>query len=67
MTRKEIKEGRMRMKNKKIDWQLVGTIAFIVVTILILVIVVVLKVWVFCEYADTPISEVPSWVIPWLE
>ena len=52
---------------KKIDWQLVGTIAFIVVTILILVIVVVLKVWVICEYADTPISEVPSWAIPWLE
>lgn len=51
---------------KKIDWQLVGTIAFIVVTILILIIVMVLKVWVICEYADTPISEVPSWAIPWL-
>lgn len=56
----------MRMTNKKIDWQLVGTIAFIVVTILILAIVVVLKVWVICEYGDTPISEVPTWAIPWL-
>ena len=54
------------MTNKKIDWQLVGTIAFIVVTILILAIVVVLKVWVICEYGDTPISEVPTWAIPWL-
>ena len=56
----------MKMTNKKIDWQLVGTIAFIIVTILILAIVVVLKVWVICEYSDTPILEVPTWAIPWL-
>lgn len=54
------------MKKKKIDWQLVGTIAFLIAFLLIMAVVVFLKVWVICEYGDMPITEVPSWAIPWL-
>ena len=51
---------------KKIDWQLVGVIAFLIIFAVIMVIVVILKTWVICEYGDMPITEVPAWAIPWL-
>ena len=54
------------MKKKKIDWQLVGVIAFLIIFAVIMVIAVILKVWVLCEYGDMPITEVPAWAIPWL-
>lgn len=54
------------MKKKKIDWQLVRVIAFLIIFAVIMAIVVILKVWVICEYGDMPITEVPAWAIPWL-
>ena len=54
------------MKKNKIDWQLVGVIAFLIIFAVIMAIVVILKVWVLCEYGDMPITEVPAWAIPWL-
>ena len=54
------------MKKPKIDWQLIGIIAMVVVFVLIIGLCVFLKIWVFCEYGDLPITEVPSWAIPWL-
>lgn len=54
------------MKKKKIDWQLVRVIAFLIIFAVIMAIVVILKIWVICEYGDMPITEVPAWAIPWL-
>ena len=53
-------------RNKKIDWGLVGWVAFIAVFALIMIICIVIKIWVFFEYGDMPITEVPTWAIPWL-
>ena len=41
-------------------------IALIIIGIIALIVLCILKVWVITEYGDLPITEVPSWVIPWL-
>lgn len=53
-------------KLKKIDWELVGWVTFIVIFVLIMIVCIAIKVWVFFEYGDMPITEVPTWAIPWL-
>ena len=56
----------MEKPKKKIDWELVSVITFLVIFAIVMIIVVVLKIWVNMEYGDMPITEVPSWAIPWL-
>ena len=60
--------GRIEMEKqkKKIDWGMVSIIAFLVIFVIVMIIVVVLRIWVYMEYGDMPITEVPSWAIPWL-
>lgn len=41
-------------------------IALIIICIIALIVLCILKVWVITEYGDMPITEVPSWAIPWL-
>ena len=53
------------MKNKP-DWEMIGGIVFIILVLAVLIVCAVLYFWVLSEYGDTPISEVPSWAIPWL-
>ena len=51
---------------KKIDWDVVLYVSFVIFVVLAIIVCVVLKIWVICEYGDMPITEVPSWAIPWL-
>ena len=53
------------MKHKP-DWSLILWITFIVIFAVAIVVCIILKIWVICEYGDMPITEVPSWAIPWL-
>lgn len=55
----------MTMK-KKIDWEFILYVSFMILVALVIIVCVVLKIWVFVEYGDLPITEVPSWAIPWL-
>ena len=54
------------MKKKKIDWDVVLYISLCVIALIAVIVCVVLKIWVLIEYGDMPITEVPSWAIPWL-
>ena len=58
-------ERRYGMK-KKIDWDVVLYASLMIIIALAIIVCVVLKIWVICEYGDMPITEVPSWAIPWL-
>lgn len=51
---------------KKIDWKLILYIFMIVICIIAIAVCAFLKIWVFVEYGDMPITEVPSWAVPWL-
>lgn len=53
------------MKNKP-DWKKIIQILTIIIFATILGLMVFLKVWVVINYGDMPITEVPSWAIPWL-
>ena len=53
------------MKNKP-DWENILQILIVITFIAILGLIVFLKVWVVINYGDMPITEVPSWAIPWL-
>ena len=53
------------MKNKP-DWEKILQILIVITFVAILGLMVFLKVWVVINYGDMPISEVPSWAIPWL-
>lgn len=53
------------MKNKP-DWEKIIQILTIIIFATILGLMVFLKVWVVINYGDMPITEVPSWAIPWL-
>lgn len=54
------------MKKKKIDWGAVFYTSLIAIFLIVFIVCIVLKIWVLIEYGDMPITEVPSWVIPWL-
>ena len=54
------------MKKNKIDWDVVLYVSFMIFVALAIIVCVVLKIWVIVEYGDMPITEVPSWAIPWL-
>lgn len=57
------------MKNKmknKLDWNKILHVLLVIICAVILGLMAFLKVWVIIEYGDMPISEVPSWAIPWL-
>lgn len=54
------------MKKKKIDWGVVIYTLLIVIFLIVFIVCIVLKIWVLIEYGDMPITEVPSWAIPWL-
>lgn len=57
------------MKNKmknKFDWNKILHVLLVIICAVILGLMAFLKVWVIIEYGDMPISEVPSWAIPWL-
>lgn len=54
------------MKKNKIDWDVVLYISFMVLFLLAIIVCIVIKIWVLVEYGDIPITEVPSWAIPWL-
>ena len=54
------------MKKKKIDWDVVLYISLMVIILIAVIVCIVLKIWVLIEYGDMPITEVPSWAIPWL-
>lgn len=56
----------MKKQKNKIDWGMVSKIAFLLIFIVVMAIIVALKIWVYMEYGDMPITEVPSWAIPWL-
>lgn len=51
---------------KKIDWDVVLYVSFMIFVAIAIIVCVVLKIWVIVEYGDMPITEVPSWAIPWL-
>lgn len=53
------------MKNKP-DWEKILQILIVITFVTILGLMVFLKVWVIINYGDMPITEVPSWAIPWL-
>ena len=53
------------MKNKP-DWEKILQILIVITFTVILGLMVFLKVWVVINYGDMPITEVPSWAIPWL-
>ena len=53
------------MKHKP-DWEKILQILIVIIFIAILGLMVFLKVWVVINYGDMPITEVPSWAIPWL-
>ena len=53
------------MKNKP-DWEKILQILIVIAFTTILGLMVFLKVWVVINYGDMPITEVPSWAIPWL-
>ncbi len=54
------------MKKPKIDWGAVLYIGLMVLFIIAIIVCIVLKIWVIVEYGDMPITDVPSWAIPWL-
>ena len=41
-------------------------IILIVACMAVGILCLLLKVWVMVEYGDVPLSDVPSWVLPWL-
>ena len=51
---------------KKPDWEKILQILIVITYVTILGLMVFLKVWVVINYGDMPITEVPSWAIPWL-
>lgn len=51
---------------KKPDWDVVLYVAFIIGFCLLIITAIILKFWVIVEYGDMPITEVPSWAVPWL-
>lgn len=53
------------MKNR-FDWGNVLWILIVIAFVAILGLMIFLKVWIVINYGDMPITEVPSWVIPWL-
>lgn len=53
------------MKNKP-DWENILQILIVITFVTILGVMVFLKVWVVINYGDMPITEVPSWAIPWI-
>jgi hypothetical protein len=53
------------MKHKP-DWSLILWITFIVICAVAIVVCIILRIWVINEYGDMPITEVPSWAIPWI-
>lgn len=53
------------MKNK-FDWGNVLWILIVITFVAILGLMIFLKVWIVINYGDMPITEVPSWAIPWL-
>lgn len=50
----------------KPNWEKLLQILIIITFVAILGLMVFLKVWVIVNYGDMPISEVPSWAIPWI-
>lgn len=58
----------MVKKNKnKLDWKsILLIILYIIIIIAVIGFFVFLRIWVYMEYGDVPISEVPSWAIPYL-
>lgn len=56
----------MKKQKKKIDWGMVSKIVLLVIFIAVMVVMIAIKIWVYMEYGDMPITEVPSWAIPWL-
>lgn len=51
-------------KYEVLDWL---RIIFCIVILIVAVVCIVIKFWVIYEYADTPISEVPTWAWFWLQ
>jgi Fe2+ transport system protein B len=54
------------MKHKP-DWDVILYVTFLIGMFLLIVTAVILKIWVTVEYGSMPITEVPSWAIPWLK
>ena len=54
------------MMKHKPDWEKILQILIVITFVTILGLMVFLKVWVVINYGDMPITEVPSWAIPWL-
>lgn len=50
----------------KPNWEKLLQILIIITFVAILGLMVFLKVWVIVNYGDMPISDVPSWAIPWI-
>ena len=55
------------MKKKKIDWNVVLYISLNVIMFTLIIVCIVLKILVLVKYGEMPITEVPSWAIPWLK
>jgi hypothetical protein len=53
------------MKHKP-DWDAIYNKAFLVLATIAVVVCVIIRTWVFMEYAGMPITEVPTWAIPWM-
>lgn len=57
---------KFKEKLKKINWKESLSMLVGIIGLILFILVLFLKFWVIFEFADTPISEVPSWAIPWL-
>ena len=60
----------MKKNKNKLDWKsILLIILYIIIIIAVIAVIgffVFLRIWVYMEYGDVPISEVPSWAIPYL-
>ena len=51
---------------KKINWTEVLMVLCVVLFLIFVCLCTFIKIWVIVEYGGMPITEVPSWAIPWL-
>ena len=49
------------MKITKEKLKTIATYSLTILAVIAMILYIVLMIWVRCEFADTPISEIPSW------
>lgn len=57
---------KLKKKLEKINWSVFLYCFMSLLPIVIVVVYIVLRIIVLCKYGGMPITEVPSWTIPFL-